>query len=156
MLSFGQPATVPFEYDTTRGTQQAVITFSNLALTEGKAEDWATIGVAADDAHGALPWYLQVTIKQEAGGNLESTSPESRLVTVTAGDDRIAATFGTNSDDNPVCQTDYAPTGFAVGQSYQTCVVIPVPEGQRLASVRYELATYSESDPYYDNPVVWQ
>ena len=37
-------------------------------MTRGSEADWETLGVD-DDAQGAEPWYLRVTVKQESGGD---------------------------------------------------------------------------------------
>ena len=149
MLAYGQPATVPFD----DSGDQGVITYANVTVTEGKEEDWTTLGVDTSDAQGEVPWYLKMNVKQEAGGDLTASFPEQRLDAYAPDGDALSIEFGVK--DNTLCPNTFLSGGLTVGQSYDTCLVLSVNKGEKVDAVKYELSSYNLDDPYFDKPVVW-
>lgn len=148
-LAYGAAALLPFSYADADG----VFSINGLSITQGAEADWATLGVDTSDAQGEEPWYLRMTLKQESGGDFAYTSVQDDLWAYGTDGDVITTVYP-DDDANSLCPLTYAPEDFAVGQSYDACVVLSVNLGETVDRVQFE-GGYDPADPYFENPVVW-
>jgi hypothetical protein len=149
-LKYGEAATVPISF----ADEDGVFTLSDLTVTQGSDSDWEALGVDSSDAQGQSPWYLKLTVKQEAGGDFTYSSVETDLWAYTAGGDNILPVFILDYD-NSICPVTGADGEFNVGDSYTTCVVLSVNTGESIDRIQFE-GDYDFDSPYYNDPVVWK
>ena len=149
-LAYGAAALLPFSHPDAEG----VFSINGLTVTKGAEADWTDLGVDPSDAQGEEPWYLRMTLTQESGGDFATTSVQDDLWAYGADGD-VVSTVYPDDDTNSRCPLTYAPEGFAVGQSYDACVILSVNPGQTVDHIQFE-GGYDADDPYFDNPVVWR
>ncbi len=149
-LRYGQPAVLPISYAGSDG----VFTFSELTVTKGSTADWTTLGVDASEVEGQVPWFLNLTVKQESGGDFTYLSVENDLWGYGADDAGIAPTTIFNTA-NSVCASTGPDGEFAVGDTYHACAVLAVDKAQSIQRIQFE-GDYDFESPYFDKPVVWK
>ena len=139
-LSFGDPASVIFEPNQTRGS---VLELTVTGVTKGSIEDFSAF-ILDDYTKAATPYYAEVTVSNVGEGEVgEAPVPlwgvdgENTLLP--------AASFTTSF---PRCTSEPLPKRFAAGDSVETCLVYLAPEGGTLEAVSFR------PDQEFD-PIQW-
>ncbi|MFT7838728.1 hypothetical protein Q5530_21515 [Saccharothrix sp. BKS2] len=140
-LEVGDRAVVPFKYGTTKtGTIALTVT----AIEQGDNADLAKFG---DKAQGITPFYIRVTVENVGGTDLSYSSVSLRGL---GSDGRGTGVI--ISGDTDRCESETAARDFtAAGAKYETCVLQAAREGSKVVA-----ASFTDSDDYKDDPVVWQ